>query len=247
MNLRIVAGREYVSPSCGEGYVLFAHRGAFAGGSIDPMRLKGKRFSVRARGITEFILDSFLKAHGMKLDDVQRVDLPLSESLAALAGNKVDAMFDIEASRSPLAMSPDIVKVWRYSSIQPFHQYSYIVLGDSMLREGLSPGSRFLAAYLKAAGEFMDGRTPRFLRDFAAKHNLDVDRTVAECRDTFPRDGAIDLPSLQRNLDWQVEKGYATKALGLNQLIDLRYLDEARALLASGRWHVSHSGAGGVG
>lgn len=241
MPVRVVAGREYASPSCGEGYVLYAHRGAFADGAVDPKRLKGKRFSVRVRGITEFILDAFLQAHEMRPDDVQRVDLPLSESLAALAGNKVDALFDIETSRSPLAMSPDIVKVWRYSSIQPLHQYSFIVFGTSILREGSGTGSRFLAAYLKAAGEFIDGRTPKFMREFAAKHQLDVEKVVNECRNTFPRDGAIDLPSIQRTIDWQLRRGYATQKVTVEQLVDGSYLKEARDLLASGRWRVNAS------
>ncbi len=160
MNIRVVAGREYVSPSCGEGYTLYAHRGAFGGGAIDPRRLKGKRFSVRSRGITEFILDTFLNTFGMKMEDVQRVDLTLSDSLAALSERKIDALFDIELSRSPLAISPDIVKVWRFSEVHPFHQFSFIIFGDSMLRAGLGPGSRFIAAYLQARASFWTASRP---------------------------------------------------------------------------------------
>jgi ABC-type nitrate/sulfonate/bicarbonate transport system substrate-binding protein len=238
MKIRVVAGREYVNPSCGEDYTLYAHRGVFGGGAIDPRRLKGKRFSVRSRGITELVLDTFLRTFGMKPEDVERVDLPLNESLAALAGRKIDALFDLELSRSRLALSPDIVKVWRFADVQPFHQYSFVIFGDSMLRAGLGPGSRFLAAYLQAAGEFLDGRTPRFMRDFAASHSLDVEKTVAECRDTFPRDGAVDIASLQRTIDWHVGKGYATQPMKAEQLIDPSFLEEARKLLASGRWRV---------
>jgi NitT/TauT family transport system substrate-binding protein len=236
MAIRVVAGREYVSPSCGDGYTLYAHRNAFGTGPIEPARLKGKRFSVRSRGITEFILDTFLKAHGMTTNDVERVDLSLNESIAALAGNRIDAMFDPELSRSPLSISPDIVKVWRFAEIHPFHQYSFVIFGDSMLKEGLAPGARFLAAYLKAAAEFQNGRTPQFMRDFAASHNLDVEKTIAECRDTFPADGRIDAESLQRTLDWHGAKGYATGTLQAETLIDGRFLEEAHRLLKNGEW-----------
>lgn len=245
MNIKVVAGREYVSPSCGEGYALYAHKTAFRGGAIDPMRLKGRRFSVRSRGITEFILDTFLERHQMKPEDVQRVDLPLKEALAALAGGKIDALFDIELSRSPLAISPSIVKVWRFAEVHPFHQYSFIIYGDSLLQAGLGPGSRFLAAYLKAAGDFLDGRTPRFMREFAATHGLDVEKTVAECRDTFPRDGSIDLPSIQRSIDWNVRKGYATSPIKAQEIVDTRFLAEAQRSLASGQWRVAPAVGGG--
>lgn len=246
MNIKVVAGREYVSPSCGEGYALYAHKDAFRGGAIDPRRLRGKRFSVRSRGITEFILDTFLARFGMRPEDVQRIDLPLKESLAALAGGKIDALFDIELSRSPLAISPSIVKVWRFAEVHPFQQYSFVIYGHSLLQAGLGPGSRFLAAYLKAAGEFLDGATPRFMREFAAAHGLDVDKTVAECRDTFPRDGAIDLPSLQRTIDWNVGKGYATRAIRAQEIVETKFLIEARRLLASGQWQVMPAVGGRV-
>jgi ABC-type nitrate/sulfonate/bicarbonate transport system substrate-binding protein len=238
MKIRVVAGREYINPSCGEGYTLYAHRGAFGGGAIDPRRLKGKRFSVRRRGITEFVLDTFLGAYGMKPEDVVIVDLPLNESLAALSGRKIDALFDLELSVSPQAMSTDIVKVWRFADVHPFHQFSFVVFGDSMLRMGLASGSRFLAAYLQAAGEFLDGHTPRFMRDFAASHGLDVEKIVSACRDTFRRDGSVDSASVQRIIDWNVGKGYATKPLKAEQIIDLSYLQEARRLIASGGWRV---------
>lgn len=236
MRVRVVAGREFVSPDCGDGYTLYARREAFRGGPVDPRRLKGKRFSVRSRGITEFMLDSFLQAHGMKADGVARVDLPLRESIAALAGGKIDATFDTELSRSPLAASPDIVRVWRFADLHPNHQYSFIIFGESMLSQGLAHGARFLAAYLRAAGEFLDGRTPRFLREFAGRNGLDVEKTVAECRATFPRDGAIDAASLQRMIDWHTSKGYASAPLEAAQIIDESYLREARRLLASGQW-----------
>lgn len=244
MNIKVVAGREHVSPACGDGYALYARREVFSGGSIDPLRLRGKRFSVRSRGITEFILDSFLSSFGMKPEDVQRVDLPLKESLAALAGGKIDGLLDAEISRSPLAAMPSIVRVWRFSDVQPYHQYSFVIFGDSMLGAGLTPGSRFLAAYLKAAGEFLDGATPRYMREFAASHGLDVDKTVAECRATFPRDGAIDLPSIQRSIDWNVGKGYATRPLRAQEIVDGRFLTEARRLLASSQWRIAPAEAG---
>ena len=239
MRIRAVAGREYVNPACGEGYTLYANRRAFGGGPVEARRLKGRRFSVRKRGITEFVLDTFLKSQGMKQDDVERMDLPLKESLAALAANKVDALFDVEMSRSPLAVSPQILKVWRFSEVHPFHQFSFVVYGESMLKQGLGPGSRFLAAYLQAAGEFLDGRTPRFMREFAKRNGLDVDRTVHECRETFPRDGSIDIASLERTLTWNAERGYTTRAVRPEEIVDDSYLKESRSLLRTGLWRVA--------
>ncbi|HRJ21024.1 MAG TPA: ABC transporter substrate-binding protein [Bryobacteraceae bacterium] len=245
MAIRVVAGREHVSPACGDGYTLYARRAVFGKGPVDPRRLKGKRFSIRSRGITEFILDTFLKELGMELGDVERIDLPLRESLAALASGQIDAIFDPEVSRSALADSGELVKVWRLADVLPMHQYSFVIFGESLLKTGVEPGARLLAAYLQAAGEFLEGRTPRFMREFAERHGLDPEKTAAECRDTFARDGAIDRASLQRTLDWHAGKGYATARLEAGQLVDERFLEEARRMLASGEWRVSRHGGEG--
>jgi NitT/TauT family transport system substrate-binding protein len=239
MSTQVVAGRELANPDCGDPFSLYSHRGVFDTAEIDPRKLKGCRFSVRRHGITDFILDTFLDDVGLTRDEIECVDLSLQESIAALASRKVDALFDPEFSRSPLAASPDIVKVWRFAEAHPNHQYSFILFGDSMLKGDLQVGARFLAAYLKAARDYQEGQTPQFLRDFATQHKLDQEDIVSACRDTYPADGSIDLPSIQRMVEWYVRRGLATESLPASRLVDTRYLEEARRLLASGSWRVS--------
>lgn len=245
MNIRIVCGREQVNPDCGNTYTLYARREVFEGGPVDVEKLRGRRFSVRVAGITELVLDTFLDQTGIPEDQVERVDLQLNESLAALASGQIDAMFDIEFESSPLAASPEIVRVWRLADVYPNHQYSFIVFGDSMLSGDPMDGARFLAAYLKGGEEFLAGETPEFMREFARNNNLDMDETVFGCRETFAADGAIDLPSLQRIIDWNVRKGYATDPMDASQLVDSSYVDQARLLLAEDNWRVRHGTAVG--
>jgi NitT/TauT family transport system substrate-binding protein len=239
MSTQVVAGRERANPDCGEPFSLYAHRGVFDTEEIDLRRLRGRRFSVRRHGIADFILDIFLADIGLSRDDIECVDLSLQESMAALSSRKVDALFDLEFSQSPLAASPDIVRVWRFAEALPGHQYSFVLFGDSMLKEDLQVGARFLAAYLKAAQEYQEGRTPEFLREFAAQHKLDEQSIVSACRDTYPTDGSIDLPSIQRMVDWYVSRGLATEPLPASRLVDTRFLELAQRLLASGSWQVS--------
>lgn len=108
-----------------------------------------------------------------------------------------------------------------------------------MLQHDVQTGARFLAAYLKAAQEYQDGRTPAFLHEFAARNSLNQDAVVSACRETFPTDGHIDLPSVQRMTDWYVRRGLATGTLPASRMVDTRFVEEARRLLASGEWRVS--------
>lgn len=239
MRIRVVAGREFANPGCGESLTLYAHRAAFGDGPIDPRRLRGKRFSIRLRGITEFVLDVFLKQHGLESDDVQKVDLPLSEALAALAANRIDAFMDAELAQSPLSVSPDLVKLWRLVDALPGHQYSFILFGESLLEAPVETGARFLAAYLEGAKRFLEGVTPRFMIEFAEKHGLDLQKTVSACRATFAPDGAIDLASIERIIEWNFTKGYATERLEPSRLIDTRFIEEARQMVRSGAWRLA--------
>lgn len=240
--LRVVAGREVANPNCGETFSLFAHRSAFDGGSIEPRRLKGKRFAVRSGGMSNFVLDTFLDEVGMTSSDIEQVDLSVREAIAALSTGTIDALFDSEFSYSLLATSPDVVKVWRFAEARPFHQYSYIIFGETLLQADVKVGARFLAAYLKGAGDFLDGRTPQFMRDFAASHGLDEKITVSACRDTFVRDGSIDLKSLQAYADWHVKSGRVQEPVDVSTLIDLRFLEEAQRMLADDSWRTSNPG-----
>ena len=238
MPLRIVAGREHVNPDCGEAFSLYARRSVFDGGEIDP-KLRGKRFAVRSAGITEFVLDVFLEDLGMTRQDVETVDLSVREAIVALIGGKIDAILDTEFARSPEAVSPDIVKVWRFADARPGYQYSYIVFGQKMLEADVQVGGRFLAAYLHASSEFLQGKTPQFMRDFAATHGLDLEATISECRETFIEDGSIDLASLQTTVDWHRANGRVTEPVQASALADDRFVKEAQRLLRSGEWRVA--------
>jgi ABC-type nitrate/sulfonate/bicarbonate transport system substrate-binding protein len=242
MAIRLVAGREIASPDCGETFSLYARRAVFGSGPVDPQKLRGRRISVRVRGIAEYILDAFLKQNGIPSSAVQKLDLPLDESVAALVGGRIDALVDAEFARSPASSSDQIVRVWRFADAQPEHQYSFIHFGKSML-EDAAGAARFLAAYLEGCRRFLNGETPKFMTEFAKSHNLSVEDTIKACRRTFPPDAAVDRPSLERSFAWYFERGYATTPLRVDQLVDTSHLDAARRLVESGRWRINANAA----
>ena len=113
-----------------------------------------------------------------------------------------------------------------------------------MLSGALNAGARFLAAYLKGGQEFLAGRTPNFMREFAANNGLDLEMTLSACRRTFAADGLIDLASVQRIIDWDVRKGYATEPMEASQLVDTSFIEEARRLLEADLWRAPESASG---
>lgn len=236
--LRIVAGREMANPNCGESFSVFARRSVFGEGPVDPHKLRGRRFAVRSAGVTEFVLDLFLSDYGMTRADVETVDLSVREAIVALVDGKIDAILDLEFARSPEAISPDIVRVWSFSDAYPGHQYSFIVFGQKLIEDETAVGARFLAAYLYGSQQFLAGETPQFMLDFAASNGLDVATTVAECRDTFAKDGSMDMPSLQALVDWHQTNERLTEVAPAADLVDTRFIEEARRMLENDSWRV---------
>jgi hypothetical protein len=52
-----------------------------------------------------------------------------------------------------------------------------------------------------------------------------------DCRETFTVDGTIHLENLQFQTDWAARRGYILRRVRAVDLIDLRFLEEARRVL----------------
>ena len=193
--------------------------------------LKGKRVAAGGgTGWGEFVLDQHLAAAGLSGQDVQLVKLTTSQAVAALLGGGLDAFLATDdLDRDPRMLIPDIVHTPDLSHLLPNFQYSYIYFGESLLTVEIERGARFLSAYLRGAREFAEGRTPRYMVEFAKSNNLDVEATVKACRSTYAVDGAINLDSLRRVAGWAYQKKYITRQIDVAEMIDSRFLEKARA------------------
>ncbi len=228
--LRIVAGREIASPGCSDVGTLFGRRKAFPRGMEDLRQLKGKRLAIFATAnMGEFMLDCFLEKAKLKSEEVRISTLSQSDAAGALHAGAIDAMISYSyLGRELRSLSEDIVRGPNFASVRPNFQYSQVVFGANLLEGDPEPGAAFLAAYLKGARDFLSGKTPQFLDDFAARSELDQNVVRESCRSTFTPDGAVDLASLQQVIDWGVKKKYCPQPVEASRIVDPRFLDKAR-------------------
>jgi ABC-type nitrate/sulfonate/bicarbonate transport system substrate-binding protein len=229
-HLRIVAGRQIASPTCGSVGTLYGNRNAFPDGISDLRRLKGKRIAVTsATTFTGFCLDTFLATAGLSADDVDRVALRQQESIAALVAGKLDAIVVSQFDYALEALSPVVIKGIGLAAILPNFQASYLMFGPSLLDAAPQPGISFLAEYLRATGDFMAGKMPKFLDEYARSSRLDATRLRLGCHDWFARNGEIDISSVRRSVDWMVARHFCQQGVEAGQLVDTRFLDAVRA------------------
>lgn len=227
--VRIAAGREIASPTCGEAGFLYARVEAFPRGLSNLNELRGKRVACSGKAsITEFCLDMILASAGLGEGDVNLVPLRRNDGIAALAAGKIDALVGFDLAQTLAFRSPRIVRHLGMVQALPNFQYSYVCFGQRLIQGDSRPGARFLRAYLRGTREFVAGRTPAFLEKFARANGLDPKATREACRDTVAVDGAINLDSVQRYIAWGVRKGYCPSPVQAADLVDSRFLSQAR-------------------
>ena len=224
--VKIVAGREIASPTCGNMGVIYGLRRNFPNGLDNPLVLKGKRVSAGPTiGFSHFALDTQLESVGLTGNDVQSLNLPTSQAAAALVGGRIDAaVLNLEFDRNLIARASEIVRGPGLARYHPNFQCSHIFFGESLLSADTSIGARFLSAYFRGAQEFVRGRTPRFMEEFARSGGLDAKLVAGACRHSFTLDGSVDLHSLQLFVDWAVRRKYIPQPVDVAELIDLRFL-----------------------
>ena len=229
--LKIVAGREIASPSCGTMGVIYGLRRTFPKGLADLRQLKGRRVVTGPSiGFSQFALEAHLATAGLSIDDIIPVTLSSSQSVAALIGGSVDALvLNNDLDRDLGSLSSQIVHTQGLAAVYPAFQCSHIFFGDTLLKADVDIGARFLKAYLRGTREFLGGKTPNFMVDYAKTNRLDVARVTQACRGTFTVDGEVDMRSLRLFAEWAARRKYTPRLADVSQLVDLRFLRRARA------------------
>jgi ABC-type nitrate/sulfonate/bicarbonate transport system substrate-binding protein len=229
--LRIVAGREVASPTCGYVGAIYGMRRTFPRGLADLAQLRGKRVATGpAVGLAQFALDAHLARAGLSTQDVTMVSLDFSQSVAALLGGGVDAVVGADDfDRDLTSLASSIVHTVGLAQLYPNFQYAYIIFGQTLLAADPERGARFLSAYLRGAREFARGRTPRFMEEFARANRLDLTQARTVCRNSFAPDGAIDLNSLRLFADWAARRKHIPRRVEVSELVDDRFLRRAHA------------------
>jgi NitT/TauT family transport system substrate-binding protein len=229
--LRLVAGRELLSPSCGTAGTLFASRKAFPQGVRSMRQLKGARVGVANQSPrTSFWLDTLLQHEGLRLSDVVLQKMPENEKVAALRAGGIDAFVSADGDLNPELRPLGLVAGPSAAPLLPNSQYSYIFFGSRLLDGRVETGARFLHAYFRGVSDFLRGATPHFLDDFANQNGQDPKLLRAACRGTFQRDGTIRMDDLRQYIAWMAAHDYCPANVDAAAMVDTRFLEAARTM-----------------
>jgi NitT/TauT family transport system substrate-binding protein len=228
--LRVVAAREILSPSCNMHSIYVTSR-QFPNGVHDMRQLRHRRIAVASSTpFSLFCLDQLLERDGMTRSDVDIRPMSSNERIPALLAGGVDAMVATSTDLNPMLRPMQLAPGPSLADALPNFQYSHIVFGARLLDGNVRPGALFLHAYFRGARDFLSGRTPAFMDQFAKANDLDPKLVKSGCRDSFEHEGRIRLEDMQMYIDWAKNNGYIPSPVNARNLVDTRFLDAARRL-----------------
>jgi len=229
--LRVVAGREVISPKCGTAGTIFVSGKTYPTGVRSMRELKGARIGINGSSPQSgFWLNTLLDHEGMRESDVVIRKMPETQRVAALRAGALDGFVSSESDLNPELRSLGLTAGPSVASLLPNFQFSYILFGRGFLDGPVQRGARFLHAYFRGAAGFLNGMTPRFLDDYARKNNLDPRALRASCHATFERDGHIHLDNMRSYIEWMASHDLCPANVDAATIVDNRFLDAAHKL-----------------
>jgi NitT/TauT family transport system substrate-binding protein len=219
---RIVAGRSVEARDGCAGNGVIVRKEILAQGRLpNAAALRGLRLSYDHTGAPAFFVGSLLASAGLSLQDVRVSDLAPEVRGEALARDLVDVCMMFEPGLTQ-ALDRGGATLWlRGSDIAPDFQFSYLVMGERLLREDRDAGRRFVRAYLRGVERYLDeGKSPRLIDILARRTRLDPDVLERACWPPTVRDGHIAATSLERYQTWALGAGLIDEKQDVSRLID---------------------------
>jgi NitT/TauT family transport system substrate-binding protein len=229
--VRIVAAREIASPSCDLTGMVYVRSSEFPNGIRDMRPLRHRRVSITSTTAAWMLgLDKMLESAGMSRSDVEIRVLSANERVAALRAGSVDAIVVTSMDMTPMLKTWQIAPGPGMADVLPGFQCAFLVFGARLLDGDVRNGALFLRAYLRGLRDFLAGKTPAFLGEFARSNGLDPKLVQAGCRDAYEHDGKIHLNDIQAFIDWATSHGDITHPMSAQSAVDTRFLEALQGL-----------------
>jgi NitT/TauT family transport system substrate-binding protein len=231
--VKLVAGSARQDPTA-NGLFLFARRDLVDQGKLnDYSDLRGMRITVVGRdGAGEYAMAKFLEAGGLAPADARISVMAYPGTLVGLANKSVDLALLPESQASSAADKGLGVKWKAVAAVAPGVQSGVLLFGPQFAAQR-DLAARWMTAYLQGVRDYDDA----FFR------NLRRDDVVAQLIKTSPMkdpklydemdypmidaNGALNMASVQDQVQWFVQSGELHEPADLNQVIDASFARKA--------------------
>jgi NitT/TauT family transport system substrate-binding protein len=232
MNIKIVAGSQYSDPVQGN-VALMVRKDLYASGELDTVpEIKGRQVVVPCTGcINDFAAAKILQNAGLTLSDIKIATMSPQDTVAAFANKAIEAAVVGSLQQGQLDTEGYAVTLESLSTLMPGFQYGFVMFGPSLLKDNPEAGKQFMIAYLKAARQYMQGKTERNL-EIAQKYlGMDRETLLQSPWPPVSTDGTVRGQDVLDFQNWAYENGLVDKEVPADQLLDTTFIDYANKVL----------------
>src|SRR5438128_6709391 len=157
IRIKIVADKASSPPGYGATKILVRKDLVESGRYRSLQDLKGMKFAMNAPGVSNTsTLNTLLQSAGLKYSDVETVDLPLPDHVAALKNKSVDASASVEPGPALAIRNGDAVLIKSDDEILPNHQIAVLLYSEDFASKRTDAARRFMRAYIRAVRFYND-------------------------------------------------------------------------------------------
>ena len=238
IKIKIVADKASSSPGYGATKILVRKDHVDSGRFKEPKDFKGMKFAMNAPGVSNTsTLNTLLKSVGLKYSDVETVDMPLPDHVAALKNKSVDASASVEPGPALAVRNGDAIVIKSDDEILPNHQIAVLLFAEDFARKRPDAAKNFMRAYIRAVrfynGALKDGRLDGPNADEVIA--ILSDATPIKSRDIYKLitptgmnpDGRVNKASLAYDLAFYTEQGLVKSAVNLDDAVDGSFVEAA--------------------
>jgi len=237
IKIKIVADKASSSPGYGATKILVRKDHVDSGRFKEIKDFKGMKFAMNAPGVSNTAtLNAILKSAGLKYSDVDTVNMPFPDHVAALGNKGVDASASVEPGPTIAIKNGFAVLVKADDEIIPNHQIAVLLYSENF---GKTPevAKKFMRAYLKGVrfynGALKDGRMtgPNADEVIAILSESTPIKDPAIYKAITPTgmnpDGKVNVQSLADDLAFYKEQGLITGDIRADQVVDHSFVEAA--------------------
>ena len=218
---------------------LYARKDLVDDGQIrDLSDLRGRRIGITSFGhATELALHRGLEQVGLTIDDVEPVELSYPDMNVALANKTIDGAITIEPFGTQAVGRGIGARFKPWPELIPNDTVAMFLFSQDFVEKQTDTARHFAKAYVRGLRGFYEagtlGKDREWVDDMIVKHTSLKDRAVVAQTplQAVNPDGYVNREIISAAQDWFFERGYVTRKVDLDQIIDLQFADYAVAQL----------------
>ena len=195
------------------------------------------KFAMNAPGVSNTsTLNTLLKSVGLKYSDVETVDMPLPDHVAALKNRSVDASASVEPAPALAVRGGDAVLIKSDDEVLPNHQIAVLLYSEDFALKRAVKCRRW-RAYIRAV-RFYNGALENGRREGANADEVIAilsEATPIMSRDIYKLitptgmnpDGRVNKESLAYDLAFYTEQGLIKGTVNLDDAVDSSFVEAA--------------------